>query len=1653
MYAKVVVVAFFLVALVAQQAGFANPASPTKPEIDKLAERLRAGPSKAEVLAAAEALGRRETPDPELLEAFRSVLTNSTTRAAALLALSSNSVRALEPDLLDQLDAAWPKPTTDLLSAVAASGKDDSFAYLLDRVVITAGPGASDAATQTKVWDALIAIDEARAGRILFERYTAPSPSAHQIGPDAQRQLAKLADDMGANSQLMAVLVGSAMRFLRNAKDVGPFPVPPNSARSVILGKLLTSLQANPTPLTQTALLLFLDVDNNEFSSSVARTSFNLIIGAPWLVPDVEWVRWLFPHTPLTPEQRDFYVKAHLPVPDDRTICPKAAEKFKALSLQRPGDFGFGFEYIDVLSGRGWSSATSSSGRGWSSATFSSDASRRQIELGASIAAEARGLLKAPEDLKSIRADLSQTASSLALLGFPFDYRTLATANLQADWTAWSKHARKATDIGAYGTNIDYDAPHLFVDGLVARRALVLYALLSHWRATKTAPQRLDLVALDSTLDKELAKLDERYIVTRVHRGLEPLAPPQGQKQSPHCPSLRARVLRRSINLDTHLYTERLLLTCPDGTEQRVDWHGEVPLGLVPALQRHPRLLDILNTSLAVREFSLPMRSPLDPDDLSALFGLEGRATLILGEAALHPSIPWTLVQQVLRAMAVEEIDLDLVGFSSPPIIPLDKAVSNPGLWNIAPSVANYATGVASATATINEYLVAREGQRMVNALDPLINGLPNTVTRRVPALCPDGHSICGFSEGDIKNSLKVRLVDQRNQIVKDYNAKQEMWSKRYTDPNALRFSRDRCANARSHQDPVFIRFNPEFTKFLAEYRFTTGKATCDITLEIPVGLPTEAIKRLRFEIMRDPLFLSRYRLDPAMATAEAGQRLSYVLARSGLQARTQLVRTLRSADLLTVSRVMGRRMREAWSSSRTPLLGAERFAEFPEGWTYLRKVGLFYDLVRLHTPLQRDPVVNEAVDGTFLQKVMTRYQEVEAAADKQTDDRVASIRSDLSKTPSNWSVFAGIGGPIGAPIPFISWSTTVGDFSVSLTLNTGGVLDLRGTWATLPIPLQHSFLLWPSTSAPDLPAVPSPDRSEDLQVPAGGGNSLFGDVNLAMGLGVQNWLAVPAPSDWAAKGASQIWEAGLIYRASANMVPEEKVALARSLTAKSISPALQAILEARAAMDPHDGKRLPSLPTSFVVDQLIPDKSSRSCTGTCVDLSDERAVTQYIDAFNAAAKRRFDAETNQLKLHGRMLIDGVPSVAVVLGNNGRVILLRFDYLLDSGDELTTYALLKAPSELRSALAAHPEKHILERAYLASVRTLKSWPASAPPRALFATFAADVLAGDEVTIAQQTPPSAFVLSVGESFTQYWDSLQQWANQQLQSGAVQTPFVPPMLAAPMAGFLSPPLGAINASVWGDFQILRSETSSAVGQAVTSGTSVVDSGGFGNIPSTGPASGANLPAPQCARLRANEGAMSKEYRAQLGKLQAKKDGLALVHAAKQQLLDDTWWARSSAGAIATAIYGLCKSTAEAIGMLDETGGFVASLTGLALSLTDVLVANKLSAPGNPQKNLNDVADDVAISRVIDEAGPIAQALKLMWGKYEGMKAVGEAAAHTDELRADVQDKVRSLDRTIQAYTDSINGTQQQLADTEEMESQLRDYIAGHCAPRLP
>jgi hypothetical protein len=1555
-------------------------------------------------------------------------------------ARSSIPTTNLEPDLVDQLDTAWPKPTDELLANVAISGKDDSFAYLFDRVAITAGPGTPTAATQAKVWDTLIAIDEARAGRLLFDKYTAPSPSAAQISPEAQRQLEKLAADMGTNSQLMAVLVGPAMRFLRNAKDVAPFSAGvAGSPRYIVLAKLFAALRANPTPLTQTALLLFLDVDDKDLASSAASSSFKLIVAAPWLLPDTDWVRWLVPRRTLTAEEKAFYVNARLPLPDDRIIFPMVAERLKAFGLQRPIDFGFGFELIDALSGRGWPDIAPTD-----------EASQKQIDLASSIVAEARGLLKEPGDPKSTRDDVASTASGLRRWRFPIDYRTLAASNLQGNWTDWSKRNHKAPDPGSYAMNFDFDAPHLLTDGLLVRRALVLYALLSHWRATKVTPKQLDLMTIDSTLDDQAAHLDERYVVTRVHRGLEPLPIPQGQDQSLQCPASRGHVLRRSINLDTHLYMERLLLTCPDGREQRIDWYGEVPLRLVGALARHPRILDIMNISLAIRELSLPTRSPLAPDDLSILFGLGGRALLILGEAALQPSTSWTSVQQVLRAMANEEIDLELPGFAGVPTIEMDKNISKPGLWNIAASDSDYAADVAAATAPLGEYLTVREGLRMVNALDPDIYGLPNSVTQRNPVLCSDQHSICGFSESEIKNPLKVRMVDQRNQIVDNYNAKQKEWNERYWDPNALRFSSDRCSGARAQQPPVFTRINPQFTKLLVAYYFIANKNACDVTLEIPMGLPPEALKRLRFEIMRDPLFLSRYELDLALTNAEVGRRMSYVLARSGLQARTQLVRTLRSADLLTASRTMGRRMHDAWNFRRTPPTGAERFAEFPEGWTYLREVGLFYDLVQLHTPLQSNKLVNEAVDTTFLQSALDRYQQIEAAADKQADERAKSLRKDLNKTPSDWSVFVGIGGPIGAPIPFISWSSTVGNFSVSLTLNTAGILDLRGSWATLPIPLQHSFLLWPSTTAPDLPAVPSTDRTADLA--AGSQDLSFGNVNVAMALGVRSWLSVPTPSDWTAKGASQIWEAGLIYRAAANLTPEENVSLSQSLSTNNISPAFQTTLRMRAMMNPHDGKRRAALPISFVVDQLIPDKGSASCVGTCIDLNDDAAFSQYTDTFNAAAKRRFDDEFAQLKLRKRTLADGIPSVAVVTGNNGHVILLRFDYLLDSGDELTTYAMLKAPSELRAALSARPEGHVLERASLASVQTLKSWPASAPPREMFAAYAADVLpgAGDEVTVAQQTPPPAFVANVNQSFIELWDSLNAWTTQQLQNGAIQSPFVPPLLAASMTNFLAPPLGVINADVWKDFQVLQSEASSAVWKAVAFGSNVIDSEGFGTTPPMPPVNAKALSSAQCTRLRADEGAMSRDYRAQLGKLQAKKDGLALMSSARQQLLDDTWWARSDAGVITAAIYGLCKSTAEAVGFLDESGGFVASLTGLALSLTDVLVANKLSAPGDTEKTLKDVADDVAISRIVDEAGPIAQALKLMWGKYEGMKQVGEAAVHSSELRADVQGKVRSLDRTIQAYTDSINGTQQQMADTEELESSLLDYIGQHCAP---
>jgi hypothetical protein len=167
-----------------------------------------------------------------------------------------------------------------------------------------------------------------------------------------------------------------------------------------------------------------------------------------------------------------------------------------------------------------------------------------------------------------------------------------------------------------------------------------------------------------------------------------------------------AKLVRREYDLSRGVYLESLELNFDGAEKQLVDWIGQIPMALIGPLESNPRLLDLTQTSLCLRELNLERRPIphrdildsvlLDPLNAIAILALEAArddikehwvtdALAVHGENAAIERLPRLPLKKVMSDQIIDGrrdpyYRVDLLGQSrgSLEIGPREKLGSDP---------------------------------------------------------------------------------------------------------------------------------------------------------------------------------------------------------------------------------------------------------------------------------------------------------------------------------------------------------------------------------------------------------------------------------------------------------------------------------------------------------------------------------------------------------------------------------------------------------------------------------------------------------------------------------------------------------------------------------------------------------------------------------------------------------------------------------------------------------------------------------------------------------------------------------------------------------------------------------------------------------------
>jgi hypothetical protein len=172
------------------------------------------------------------------------------------------------------------------------------------------------------------------------------------------------------------------------------------------------------------------------------------------------------------------------------------------------------------------------------------------------------------------------------------------------------------------------------VSAEVERQALSTYVLYQAMRVENKLEKNFDITTVDSKLDEfESHHAANDTMRTTLVSRISDLGDSIDDVRD--CENLKLTLVSRELSLTQSMYREKLQAHCKDNRTFTFDWVGTIPLPFQPVLQRHPRTLDLIGTSLAIREL-LRMRPVREPSvDAVDLVRNEPRKTIPVILAAM----------------------------------------------------------------------------------------------------------------------------------------------------------------------------------------------------------------------------------------------------------------------------------------------------------------------------------------------------------------------------------------------------------------------------------------------------------------------------------------------------------------------------------------------------------------------------------------------------------------------------------------------------------------------------------------------------------------------------------------------------------------------------------------------------------------------------------------------------------------------------------------------------------------------------------------------------------------------------------------------------------------------------------------------------------
>lgn len=412
-------------------------------------------------------------------------------------------------------------------------------------------------------------------------------------------------------------LISGYMHFLRAGASAPPFSAgTPTSTRYLLLVAIADDLAAQKTPLANLALLMFNETDDASIRKIAQSADYGPIKSFPWLTGESEWMQWIF--VGLNPDLLGDRSSPDYPLDTPQAkagLLPSVRDFISSLDIRPPAiasSILFRYRLISPMLGLprpelGWANIGPSPVRDLDPKVLLAQCESLTSVMTSRIA-DSFGVpspMKDPKFVEAMPVDLSLDFCPLGADTMAYWFRSQVGLPPLPSSEIFRDTFRNLYEV------LDLQQWRLLALGSYA---LVTHQHSYHDRAVDIGPDAV--FARLRTIHLPAAERRTRLVPSISPAQLRAAAGPNLSALSA-CSPRSASVSARLISLHNRTYIETIRMVCTHGIVHTFTRSGVLPTDFARLLEINPEFLDIVGTSLAMRELS--SWSPLRTENPQAL--------------------------------------------------------------------------------------------------------------------------------------------------------------------------------------------------------------------------------------------------------------------------------------------------------------------------------------------------------------------------------------------------------------------------------------------------------------------------------------------------------------------------------------------------------------------------------------------------------------------------------------------------------------------------------------------------------------------------------------------------------------------------------------------------------------------------------------------------------------------------------------------------------------------------------------------------------------------------------------------------------------------------------------------------------------------------